>query len=209
MRILNLSILALLLATTPALAGTLTVRVTDSAGKPARDVVVALHAIGRADLAPRLSGTYQVSQKDTQFHPFISVVPVGAKVSFPNFDPFKHHVYSFSPIKRFELKLFAKDQTRSVTFDKPGVVAIGCNIHDSMSAFIYVTDTPFAESVGATGEVSFQTLPAGRYTLSVWHPYLNAPGNQLSHVTVMTNADRTENVAVRFRPPPMHNMSSY
>ena len=85
---------------------------------------------------------YYLRQRQHQFHPFVLVVPVGANVSFPNFDPTRHHVYSFSPAKRFELKLFARDQSRSVRFDKPGVVALGCNIHDQMSAFIDVVDTP-------------------------------------------------------------------
>ncbi|HET6942615.1 MAG TPA: methylamine utilization protein, partial [Sphingomicrobium sp.] len=89
---------------------------------------------------PSTGGTFSVSQRDMQFHPFVLVVPVGAKVSFPNLDPTRHHVYSFSPAKKFELKLFAKDQSRSVVFDKPGVVALGCNIHDAMTAFIYVAD---------------------------------------------------------------------
>ena len=92
----------------------------------------------RCDLLPRRfgrpgsarRGRFVVSQRNIQFHPFLTIVPVGADVSFPNLDPTKHHVYSFSPAKRFELKLFARDQSRTVHFDKPGVVALGCNIHD-------------------------------------------------------------------------------
>ena len=72
-------------------------------------------------------------------------------MSFPNLDPTKHHVYSFSPAKRFELKLFAKDQSRTVHFDKPGVVALGCNIHDQMSAFIVVTDSAWTARTNAQG----------------------------------------------------------
>ena len=83
-----------------------------------------------------------------QFHPFVLIVPVGAKVSFPNLDPTRHHVYSFSPAKQFELKLFARDQSRSVVFDKPGVVALGCNIHDAMTAFIVVDGQPLDREDG-------------------------------------------------------------
>ena len=99
----------------------------------------------------RAGGRFVVSQKNLQFHPFLTIVPVGADVSFPNLDPTKHHVYSFSPAKRFELKLFAKDQSRTVHFDKPGVVALGCNIHDQMSAFIVVTDSAWTARTNAQG----------------------------------------------------------
>ena len=109
-----------------------------------------------------------------------SVVPVGANVSFPNRDATKHHVYSFSPAKRFELKLFARDQSRSVRFDKPGVVALGCNIHDSMSAFIVVTDSPWTARTDGKGVVQFANAPNAAARLSVWHPYLRAPGNVLA-----------------------------
>ena len=91
-----------------------------------------------------------VAQQNLQFQPFLNV-PVGADVSFPNFDPTKHHVYSFSPAKRFELKLFARDQSRTVHFDKAGVVALGCNIHDQMSAFIVVTDSGWTAQTNAPG----------------------------------------------------------
>ena len=103
----------------------------------------------RAPRAP--AAAIVVSQKNLQFHPFLTIVPVGADVSFPNLDPTKHHVYSFSPAKRFELKLFAKDQSRTVHFDKPGVVALGCNIHDQMSAFIVVTDSAWTARTNAQG----------------------------------------------------------
>src|SRR5437870_3361777 len=129
------------LAAAPLAAAPLSVRVVDARGKPVRDAIVVVHPVGQRARPMARGGPYVVSQKDLQFHPFMLVVPVGATVSFPNLDPTKHHVYSFSPAKKFELKLFAKDQSRSVSFDKPGVVALGCNIHDSMSAFIYVTDS--------------------------------------------------------------------
>ena len=122
------------------------------------------------------AGRYVVSQKNIQFHPFLTIVPVGADVSFPNFDPTKHHVYSFSPAKRFELKLFAKDQSRTVHFDKPGVVALGCNIHDQMSAFIVVTDSAWTARTNAQGMAVFADAPERTGRVTVWHPYLRAPG---------------------------------
>ncbi|WP_176594281.1 methylamine utilization protein [Sphingobium sp. EM0848] len=192
-----------------AQARILTVRVTDASGKPARDVIVTLRPQGKPNPVPRPVTGYRIDQKDTQFHPFISVVPVGTNVSFPNLDPFKHHVYSFSPAKRFELKLFARDQTRSVTFDKPGIIAVGCNIHDSMSAFIYVTDTALTARTDAQGRAIFDDVQALPYTLGLWHPYLSAQGNSVTRPVQAGTSDSNESIAIRFRAAPMHNMSSY
>ena len=130
-------------------------RVVDGSGRPVRDAVVTLYPSAGAARPARRRPHYVVSQKNIQFHPFLTIVPVGADVSFPNFDPTKHHVYSFSPAKRFELKLFAKDQSRTVRFDRPGVVALGCNIHDQMSAFIVVTDSVWTARTNGQGNAVF------------------------------------------------------
>ena len=160
----------------PLVAAPLAVRVVDTAGHPVRDAVVTLYPARPAARAPRPGGRFVVTQKNLQFHPFLTVIPVGADVSFPNFDPTKHHVYSFSAAKKFELKLFAKDQSRTVHFDKPGVVALGCNIHDQMSAFIVVTDSAWTARTNAQGMAVFGDVPGAPGRLTVWHPYLRVPG---------------------------------
>jgi len=193
----------------PALAGGLTIRLVDASGRPVSDAVVTLRPNGSAPPPMRAGGPYRVEQKDIAFHPFVSLVPVGATVAFPNLDPFKHHVYSFSPAKRFELKLFARDELRSVTFDRPGVVSIGCNIHDSMSAYIFVTDTTWAMRSGASGAVTFRDTPAGPFTLAVWHPYLRSPGNVQTTVMSPAAPDRSQTITLRLRPPPMRDMGGY
>jgi hypothetical protein len=149
-----------------------------------------------------------VSQKGLAFHPFVLVVPVGASVSFPNFDDTRHHVYSFSTAKKFELKLFAKEQSRSIQFDRPGIVALGCNIHDRMSAFIVVTDRAQTAVTDRNGIARLQA-PAGSAAtkLDVWHPYLRAPGNHLE-LSLFPN-ENSKVVQVRLRPPPMHGMGGY
>ena len=154
-------------------------RVVDPSGRPVRDAVVALYPVSRRSPRPHAGGRYVVSQQNLQFHPFLTIVPVGADVSFPNLDPTKHHVYSFSAAKRFELKLFAKDQSRTVHFDKPGVVALGCNIHDQMSAFIFVTDSAWTARTNAQGWPIFGDAPNSAGRLTVWHPYLRSPGGLL------------------------------
>ena len=178
----------------------LSVRVVDSGGHPVRDAVVTLYPAGGAARAPRAGGRFTVSQKDIQFHPFLSIVPVGADVSFPNLDPTKHHVYSFSPPKRFELKLFAKDQSRTVHFDKAGVVALGCNIHDGMSAFIVVTDSAWTTRTNAQGLAAFADAPSAPGRLTLWHPYLRAPSGIVQQN--VGAAQRNASFSIRLRPPP-------
>lgn len=191
----------------PAAAADLAVQV--SSGKATEGAVVSLHIIGRPTPVPKPRGSYAVSQRNIQFHPFVSLVPVGAIVSFPNFDTVRHHVYSFSPAKLFELKLYAKDQTRTMQFDQAGTVALGCNIHDSMSAFIFVTDTIWSSLTDHGGNVLFRDLPRGRYSIEVWHPYLRGAGNRVSREIDVTAADQHIAIPVTLRAPPMHNMSGY
>src|SRR5438270_3237339 len=151
--------LALAGAASPLAAAPLNVRVVDASGHPVRDAVVTLYPVGVAPRPAHGGGCYVVAQQNLQFRPFLTVVPVGADVSFSNLDPTKHHVYSFSPAKKFELKLFARDQSRTVHFDKPGVVALGRNIHDQMSAFIFVTDTNWTARTNAQGIALFAGAP--------------------------------------------------
>jgi plastocyanin len=206
---LRLLIVILLVAVhaVPVAATPLTVRVVDARGRPVNDAVLTLRPIGVAPRAPVPTGSYSVSQKDLQFHPFVLVVPVGANVSFPNRDATKHHVYSFSPAKRFELKLFARDQSRSVRFDKPGVVALGCNIHDGMTAFIVVTDSAWTARTNPQGVVQFANAPNAPAQLNVWHPYLRAPGNAL--VKRIAAGQRGESFVLNLRAPPMAMSHDY
>lgn len=187
------------LTAVPLAAAPLTVRVLDSHGHPVADAVVTLRSSGNSK--PHFPGPFVMGQKGMQFHPFVLIVPVGANVSFPNFDSTKHDVYSFSPAKQFELKLFAKDQSRSVHFDKSGVVALGCNIHDQMTAFIIVADSAWTAKTDGRGIVTFADPPAHPATLTVWHPYLRAPGNSIEKT--IPPGDRGESFTVTLRPPPM------
>ena len=188
-------------------AAPLSVRVVDASGRPVRDAVVTLYPSGGAARPARSGGRFVVSQKDLQFHPFLTIVPVGADVSFPNLDPTKHHVYSFSPAKKFELKLFARDQSRTVHFDKAGVVALGCNIHDQMSAFVVVTDSAWTARTNAQGVAAFNDAPNAPGRVTVWHPYLRAPGGQLQQAVAA--AQHNLNFQVRLRPQQAMSMTDY
>jgi len=199
--------LALAGAAVPLAAAPLNVRVVDASGHPVRDAVVTLYPAAGVARPAHAGGRYVVAQQNLQFRPFLTVVPVGADVSFPNLDPTKHHVYSFSTAKKFELKLFAKDQSRTVHFDKAGVVALGCNIHDQMSAFIFVTDTAWTARTNAQGMASFPDAPSAPARVAVWHPYLRAPGGQVEQTMAATQ--RSLNFQVRLRPPPAMAMTDY
>ena len=178
------ALLASLLVAAPApaaWAGDVVFTVVDARNKPVADAVVTAFPRGASGGAIRFAWPQEMVQRNLQFDPFVLIVPVGADVSFPNRDAVRHHVYSFSPAKRFELKLYGKDQSRSVRFEHAGVVALGCNIHDSMVAFIKVVDTPFAAKTDAKGRAVLHGLPAGPPTeVKVWHPYLKASGNDLN-----------------------------
>src|SRR3954454_295436 len=192
--------LALAGAAEPLAAAPLNVRVLDASGRPVRDAVVTLYPAGAAARPARPGGRYVVAQKDLQFRPFLTIVPAGADVSFPNLDPTKHHVYSFSAAKRFELKLFAKDQSRTVRFDRPGVVALGCNIHDAMSAFIFVTDSAWTARTNGQGVAAFGDAPSAPARLVVWHPYLRSPSGTVEQRVAA--GQHAANFSIRLRPPP-------
>ena len=187
----------------PALAqaADLTVSVTNLAGAPVADAVVMVRPASGTPPGPiRFAWPMVVEQRDMQFRPFVLVAPVGAEVAFPNRDPFRHHVYSFSPAKPFELKLYGTDEERSIRFDKPGVIALGCNIHDQMVAFIKVVDTPYAAKTNAAGAAIVRDLPPGGATLKLWRPYLRAPGNEITRA--VTVGQGIESFSIELRPPP-------
>jgi plastocyanin len=202
MRTLVLFPLALLLgaAPLPPAAG-VTVAVRGPNGQPIANAVVVVRLVGRATPPARPGSGYAVRQQNIQFAPFLTVVPVNADVAFPNFDKVRHQVYSFSPAKRFELKLYASEQNRAVRFDRAGPVSLGCNIHDQMTAFIYVTDSAFTARTDASGNVSLAGVPQGAVTISVWHPNLRAPGNQVSRQINLGGGAR-ESFTVALRLPP-------
>jgi plastocyanin len=152
--------------------GTLHVSVTDAQSRPVADAVVvavpADPAIG-ASARPRAESLDQI---DKEFVPKVKPVYVGSTVAFPNRDNVRHHVYSFSPAKRFELPLYAGVPAQPVLFDKAGVVVLGCNIHDWMIGYIYVSESPYFAKTGADGVAVIANVPAGTSFVRVWHPQL-------------------------------------
>ncbi|HKB56772.1 MAG TPA: methylamine utilization protein [Lacunisphaera sp.] len=144
-------------------------------GKPVADAVVSATPLDHAAPAVTSGEVAQIEQKDQEFRPYVTAIQVGATVNFPNHDTVQHHIYSLSKPKRFEIPLYQAGASQSVVFDTPGVVTIGCNIHDWMVAYIVVLPTPFFAKTDATGAAALPPLPSGRYRLEVWHPRAPAP----------------------------------
>lgn len=164
-------------------------------GAPVQDaVVVAVPAAGdRQAAAPEAEEV--ADQINNEFVPYVKPIYVGSRVRFPNKDNVRHHVYSFSPAKRFELPLYAGTPATPVLFDKPGVVVLGCNIHDWMIGYIYVSESPFYAKTGTDGNARLVDLPPGRYDVRVWHPHITG-GEEATRRTIALAVDRTADVIV-------------
>jgi plastocyanin len=166
----------------PLFAATIDVRVQGARGGGIRDAVVYAIPEGRTlSLARR---TAVMDQKNRMFIPHVLPVQTGTSVRFPNSDDIRHHVYSFSPAKPFQLPLYKGTPANPEVFDRAGVVTLGCNIHDQMTAFIVVVDTPYFEKTPANGRAVLRDVTPGRYTLRVWYPDMREePKPQSIHVT--------------------------
>ncbi|WP_423836359.1 methylamine utilization protein [Stutzerimonas stutzeri] len=142
-------------------------RVIDAQGRPVAGAV--LSVAGQAQRKP--APVAIMDQLDKQFVPAVLAVATGTAVSFPNSDDIRHQVYSFSPAKRFELRLYEGTPSAPVGFDQPGLVVLGCNIHDWMLGYIYVSDDPWFGVSDAQGLINLDA-PAGQYPATLWHPAL-------------------------------------
>lgn len=174
------------LGLTSVWAGDVQLVITDAAGKPLPHAVAFLDSPeAKALVRPKVG--LEVEQVERQFLPRVALVPVGSLVSFPNRDKVRHHVYSFSPAKTFDLKLYTREPSNPVLFDRPGVVVLGCNIHDQMLSWVLVVETPYYGSAGANGQLTLAGVPPGNYQLKIWHEGL-PPGSSPQEQTVTVPA---------------------
>lgn len=180
----------------PAQAATVTIKAGDGSGNALDSVVVSLVPVARAALPAARPA--QIEQRNKTFLPAISVVQTGTAIEFPNNDTVRHHVYSFSAAKVFELKLYAGKPEKPVVFDKPGVVVLGCNIHDKMAAYVVVVDTPWSAISQTDGVARIVDVPTGDYQLQLWHPRrLGMP--DIPPRPLRIAGDQTETVKVELR----------
>ena len=193
-----------LLALAAARAATLDVDVQDARGRGIAGLAVIAERVGGA-AAPHAATTAVMDQRRLQFSPELLVVQTGAAVDFPNSDQTRHQVYSFSPAKTFQLALYAGRAHPPVVFNRAGIVTLGCNIHDQMIGYIYVTDSPWFGLTGRDGHLVLRDLPAGDYTVRVWHPRLDEMPKELStRVSLAADGPGTASFIVHrpLRPAP-------
>jgi plastocyanin len=167
----SLFFVALLFISLPCLSSQLELTIIDGKGQPIKDAVAALVPVQKTDYAS--VPTALIDQRKNMFVPGVLAIRVNTQVRFPNSDDVRHHVYSFSPAKKFELRLYHGMTAEPVLFDKPGTVVLGCNIHDSMVAYIYVLETEFFAIANEQGQIRL-SAPAGKYQLQLFHPQMSS-----------------------------------
>jgi plastocyanin len=188
----------------PARAAGIVATVTDQDGKPLADAVVTVQPRGATPMPPAASlqlASAMIDQQEEMFMPTVVVIHTGGSVVFRNSDRTRHHVYSFAPIKQFEFVQRPGDSSPPVRFDTPGSAAIGCNIHDNMVAYVYVTDAPWAAVTDQNGRATVTDLPAGNFTATVWHARLRPAAAPPSEAVSIGRADQTVVVALAVLPP--------
>jgi plastocyanin len=165
-------------------SATLSASVTGDDGGPVADAVVEAVPLDRGATSARATPE-KIDQVDKEYVPFMTVVQVGTPINFPNLDNIRHHVYSFSKAKTFEIPLYRGTPADPILFDKPGPVALGCNIHDWMTAYVFVAETPHFGVTARDGTVTLSNLPDGDYEIRVWHPRLkDETGSTAQRVSV-------------------------
>jgi plastocyanin len=182
--------------------GSLDVTLTDAHGQPLDGIGIVVDAPGpvQTDATPPQA---VIDQSHEQFVPRVLIVQRGTEVSFPNTDRVQHHVYSFSPAKRFELPLYRGNEHPPVVFDQSGIVVLGCNIHDHMIGYLLVVDSPHFAFSGHDGHADFSGLPNDSVKVTVWHPDLGVGYGQITR-TVDLGSDETHiNITIdqAWRPP--------
>ena len=186
------------LAMSRLFAGVIQVSVKDTKGEPVAAAVVSLAPL---DAPPTLTPPVApavIAQQGQEFEPYVTVVAVGTRVSFPNQDSIRHQVYSLSKTKPFEIPLYGPGKEQTLTFDQPGIVALGCNIHDWMSAYIVIVATPHFQKTPANGLAHLADLPPGRYRLDVWHPRL--AGESRRDIVIAPGDTATQSISVTLKP---------
>jgi len=151
-----------------------------------QDAVVFIEKIPPGLTGPATARIPSLGQKDQAFTPRVLAVRVGTRVDFPNQDRMYHNVFSVSSVKRFDLGKYSRGHSKSVTFDRPGIVNVFCDIHSDMAAFIYVLPHHVFAQPAANGEFSLPDLPAGTYDLKLWHPDF---GERTREITIPEGRD--------------------
>lgn len=175
-----LGVLALLwgASSSPALAGTIVGKVAARGVRDNGDVVVYIEKVA-GKIFPAPKEPVVLDQLNLTFVPHILPVVAGTTVVFPNSDEVRHNVFSPSPPKRFNLGTYPRGVTRTVVFDKPGEVALLCNVHAEMSAYVIVLETPYFAVTARDGSYTIKNVPPGKYVLRTWHEQCKPGSRQI------------------------------
>lgn len=200
------------------LAAQLSVSVSDAKGNKMKDVVVFLEPQFEIKNAHKPVDKL-IDQRDKEFIPYVTAVQAGTSIRFPNNDRIRHHVYSFSRSKSFEIPLYKDVEPKPVLFAKPGVVPLGCNIHDWMKAYVFVSKTPYFAVTDANGKVQISDLPVGKYLAKLYHPRLKNWQQQQGKSVQLDDQNKRaaldmkmgqmKKVFSAFRPPTGFGASAY
>ncbi|HEX6177270.1 MAG TPA: methylamine utilization protein [Thermoanaerobaculia bacterium] len=165
------SILIAVVLAAPLSAATIDVRVTTRSGAPVENAVV--YAVPAKPM-PLVQKVAVMDQINRTFVPHVLPVQTGTWVEFPNSDNTRHQVFSASPARKFSTPLYIGKPARPIQFPAPGVVAIGCSIHEQMSAYIVVVDTPYFATTDGSGKSAIANVDGGEYTFYVWSPRMKS-----------------------------------
>jgi plastocyanin len=176
----------------------LSVQVLAATGKPLRGAVLTLTSL-ETPVRHAAAEHAVMDQINRAFEPDLLIIPAGSTIQFINSDTVSHQIYSFSPVKRFQLPLYQGTPYAPVLFDKVGIVTLGCNIHDQMLAYVVVTDAEYFGRSGPSGNWSAE-VPGGRYQLAIWHPRLREDASTLSRVVSISEGDPSV-VTIRLTKP--------
>ena len=155
----------------PLGAATINIQVTNSGGAPLENAVV--YAIPPQPL-PLVRKTAVMDQINRTFVPHVLPIQTGTWVEFPNSDKVLHQIFSISPVKKFSTPLYIGKPARPIQFPIAGVAELGCTIHEEMSAFVVVVDTPYFATTTKAGSASIADVVAGDYKLRVWYPGMSS-----------------------------------
>ena len=193
----KLLLFVFLLLPSLSFAAEFSIIINSTSGKAVKDAVVTLKSSKKIKLKSKK--TYIIDQINKTYVPHVKVIPVGSRISFPNKDDIRHHVYSFSDTKKFELPLYEGTPTKPITFNKKGIVTLGCNIHDWMSAYIYISDTPYYGISNEAGSITIKNIPRGKYTIEVWHPRMKEKFNT-TKIKLSKKEKTTKNITISLKP---------
>ncbi len=187
----------------------LNVVVTDSNGKKQDQVVIFLEPQSQLGKVSKPVDII-IDQRDKEFIPFVTVVQKGTSIRFPNSDAIRHHVYSFSKQFNFQIPLYGNVEPKPIQFNTSGVIPLGCNIHDWMKAFVFVSETPYFSLSNKSGAAKVNNIPKGKYLAKLYHPSMknwkSQPGklieiNGNNVPTIQLVMKEKKKVFRSFRPP--------